>query len=173
MIIWKGRPLANDHPGGGASLSNTLLHPSNTSATKIFSFSKYFLLFLLYSSSHKTKAQSPMSPFHLVDLFSPRIWSSWLCNVRTKLQGQLPLVLRDFFLYFPRSALGAFVEVRYMLCQGDFSTLSSTELRSLLLMYWWRWKFNMKRMPDENYLLTSLSHARTATATSRSPSPNK
>ena len=40
-----------------------------------------FIPFLLHSSSYKPKChevQSPMSPFNLADLFSPRIWSSWI-----------------------------------------------------------------------------------------------
>ena len=50
----------------------------------IFSSSNYFPLFpspnisLLYSSCHKSKChevQSPMPPFYLADLCSPRIWS--------------------------------------------------------------------------------------------------
>ena len=48
--------------------------------TQMFSFSKYFLPFLLRSLSHKSKChkdKSPMSSFKLADLFSPRIWSSF------------------------------------------------------------------------------------------------
>ena len=46
---------------------------------QMFSFSNYFLPFLLRSLSHKSKChkdKSPMSSFKLADLFSPRIWSS-------------------------------------------------------------------------------------------------
>ena len=84
----------------------------------IFSFSNYFPPFpppnisLLYSPCHKSKChevQSPMPPFYLADLCSPRIWSCyflrWEGHISTFSGGRVTFFLSKvgkWPLYFPR-----------------------------------------------------------------------
>ena len=96
----------------------------------IFSSSNYFPLFpspnisLLYSSCHKSKChevQSPMPPFYLADLCSPRIWSIF------------------YFIPISKNKIGSRLDIRTVV------TISHQKFRSSLCHGTTRpWKTSMK-----------------------------